>query len=65
MNLVCPACGTTNRVPDSRLHDQPVCGRCKGALMAAHPVELDDARLAAFVAGQCPISSTTSSENLF
>ena len=51
MNLVCPACGTTNRVPDARLHDQPVCGRCKGALMAAHPVELDDARLAAFVAG--------------
>ncbi|MDL2336925.1 MAG: thioredoxin TrxC [Pseudomonadota bacterium] len=51
MNLVCPACGTTNRVPDERLHDQPVCGRCKGALMAAHPVALDDAHLPAFIAG--------------
>jgi thioredoxin 2 len=51
MNLVCPACGTTNRVPDERLHDQPVCGRCKASLMATQPVELDDARLPAFIAG--------------
>ena len=51
MNIVCPACGATNRVPDERLHDAPVCGRCKGALMATHPVELDDAHLSAFIAG--------------
>ena len=51
MNLVCPACGTTNRVPDERLLDQPVCGRCKGALMAAQPVELDDSQLPAYIAG--------------
>ena len=50
MNLVCPACGTTNRVPDERLHDGPVCGRCKEPLMAAQPVELDDARLPGFIA---------------
>ncbi len=36
MNLVCPDCGATNRVPDERLQDQPVCGRCKTELMAAH-----------------------------
>ena len=51
MNLVCPACGTTNRVPDERLSDQPVCGRCKGALMATQPVDLDDDRLPGFIAG--------------
>lgn len=51
MNLVCPACGVTNRVPDKRMHDEPVCGRCKGALMAAQPVALGDARLAGFIAG--------------
>jgi thioredoxin 2 len=51
MNLICPACGTTNRVPDDRLSDQPICGRCKGALMAAQPVDLDDDRLPGFIAG--------------
>ena len=51
MNIVCPACRATNRVPDERLDDAPVCGRCKGALMAAHPVELDDAHLSGFIAG--------------
>ena len=51
MNLVCPACGATNRVPDERLHDGPVCGRCKGPLMDTHPVALDDAQLPGFIAG--------------
>jgi len=27
MHLVCPSCGTTNRIPDERLRDEPVCGR--------------------------------------
>jgi thioredoxin 2 len=34
MHLVCPACATTNRIPDERLHDSPVCGRCGAPLMA-------------------------------
>lgn len=50
MHLVCPACGTTNRVPDAKLHDQPVCGRCGAAIMATTPVSLDDASLPKFVA---------------
>jgi thioredoxin 2 len=51
MNLVCPACGATNRVPDERLRDQPVCGRCKAELMPAQPVALTDATLPAYIAG--------------
>ena len=51
MQLVCPSCGTKNRVPDERLHDQPVCGRCKTPLMAARPVALDDTSFDAFVEG--------------
>lgn len=51
MNLVCPQCGTTNRVPEERLRDEPVCGRCGQALMAAQPVPLSDAHFAAFVQG--------------
>jgi thioredoxin 2 len=51
MQLVCPACGTRNRVPEERLGDGPVCGRCKTPLMAAEPVPLDEAGLPGFIAG--------------
>ena len=50
MHLVCPTCGTTNRIPDERLGDAPVCGRCGAALMAAEPVALTDAALPKFIA---------------
>ena len=51
MHLVCPSCGTTNRIPDERLFDAPVCGRCGTALMGTEPVNLSDAALPKFVAG--------------
>jgi thioredoxin 2 len=51
MNLVCPACGTTNRVPEQRLHEHPVCGRCSTELMSTKPVALVDAHFKAFVEG--------------
>lgn len=50
MQLVCPKCGTTNRVPDPRLHDKPSCGRCHAPLMAPEPVPLGDDSFARFVA---------------
>lgn len=50
MNLCCPACDATNRVPSDRLHDQPVCGRCGTELMAARPATLTDAHFPAFIA---------------
>jgi thioredoxin 2 len=51
MQLVCPTCGTKNRVPDQRLADAPICGRCSTELMAAHPVALSDERFPAFIDG--------------
>lgn len=51
MHLACPQCGTTNRVPDERLAQGPVCGRCKTSLMAAEPFALTDAALPGFLAG--------------
>ncbi len=51
MQLVCPACGAKNRVPDERLRDEPVCGRCQAALMDPKPVALDDASLDRFLGG--------------
>ena len=50
MNLVCPGCGATNRVPEARLTDQPVCGKCGVELMAAQPVALTDAVFRRFIA---------------
>ena len=43
VHLPCPACGAVNRVPESRLADQPVCGSCKQRLFSGHPFELTSA----------------------
>jgi thioredoxin 2 len=50
MQLVCSSCGTKNRVPEQRLGDGPVCGRCKTPLLAAEPFALTDASFDAFIA---------------
>ena len=50
MHVACPQCQATNRVPDERLRDDPVCGRCGQSLLPAAPVELDDSNFDAFVA---------------
>lgn len=50
MHLVCPACTTTNRIPDERLADAPICGKCGTALMAAKPVDISDQALPKFLA---------------
>jgi len=51
MQLVCPACLAKNRVPDQRLHDGPVCGKCGAALAAPEPFALDDASFDRYVQG--------------
>ena len=43
MHIVCSHCQATNRVPDERLGEDPVCGRCGAALLTGEPVELTDA----------------------
>lgn len=48
--LVCPECSSTNRVLEAHLGRDPVCGRCKGALMAARPFALTESALAKFIA---------------
>ena len=49
MLIACPHCVATNRVPDERLGDDPVCGRCGQALLAGEPVVLTDANFDAVV----------------
>ena len=43
LQVVCPHCHTTNRVPEDRLGDGAVCGRCKAVLFAGQVLELDQA----------------------
>ncbi|WP_271272310.1 thioredoxin TrxC [Aliamphritea hakodatensis] len=40
MNISCPHCNVTNRIPAERLQDKPNCGKCKQAIFAGKPVNL-------------------------
>ncbi|MDJ0700487.1 MAG: thioredoxin TrxC [Woeseiaceae bacterium] len=40
LHVVCPNCGSTNRIPSTRLADGPVCGNCRESVFAAQPVDL-------------------------
>lgn len=46
VQVVCPHCHTTNRLPPERLADGAVCGRCKEALFAGSVLELDESAFA-------------------
>jgi thioredoxin 2 len=41
--VVCPHCHAANRVPADRLGEGGTCGKCKSALFAGEPLELDQA----------------------
>lgn len=45
LHVVCPACGTTNRVQPAQLGSAPTCGQCKQPLFEGKPVALDEAGL--------------------
>jgi thioredoxin 2 len=47
--IVCPRCGTANRVPASRLGDDPKCGKCGQPLLDGKPAALDDTSFDRFV----------------
>lgn len=40
LNIPCPHCAALNRVPEDRLGEHPVCGRCKQPLFEGKPVAL-------------------------
>ena len=43
LHVVCAQCLATNRVPATRLTNDPVCGRCGKELVTGRPIELTDA----------------------
>ena len=44
LHIVCAQCDAVNRIPANRLQQSPRCGKCKRALFAAKPIELDTGR---------------------
>lgn len=51
LNIVCPACQATNRVPAARLTAQPRCGACHVPLFEAHSIEVNPAGFERHVGG--------------
>ncbi len=49
MQVVCPRCLAANRVPDARLADGPICGKCKAELLPGTAIELTDATFSTFL----------------
>ena len=49
LNLSCPHCMATNRVPADRLEQGPACGKCRKALFTGAPVTLNDETFGKFV----------------
>ena len=49
MELVCPACGAVNRVPNERLQQQPRCGKCGAAVLPAQVIGLNASNFAKFI----------------
>ena len=43
IKIVCPDCGSVNRVPGDRSRTQARCGSCHHALFNAHPIAVDEA----------------------
>ena len=50
VQTVCGRCFTPNRVPRSRLGDDPKCGKCGQQLLDGEPVALDERNFDQFVA---------------
>jgi len=47
INIACPHCGTTNRLPEERLGDGPKCGKCKQPIFTGSACELTSANVTA------------------
>ena len=43
IHIVCPNCQGINRIPATRLSDNPKCGKCKQPLFQGAPLEVDEA----------------------
>ena len=50
-NIVCPACGTLNRVDLARSADRPRCAACRAAIRPDRPIPVTDASFERVIGG--------------
>lgn len=43
INISCPHCNVTNKLPKSRLTDGPKCGKCKAPIFTGKPIAITSA----------------------
>jgi len=43
IHIVCPHCDATNRIPQTRRHEGPNCGKCHNPLFTGQPIDLTTA----------------------
>lgn len=56
LQIGCPHCGAINRIPTTRLGEQPRCGKCKNALFTGQPLTLTGQNYSALVSrSQMPV----------
>ena len=49
VNLSCPQCLATNRVPLDKLDQSPACGKCRKAMFNQQPIALDGEQFAKLI----------------
>lgn len=49
LQIACPKCNTTNRVPQDKLNDGPICGKCRQPLFSGQPTELNAGTFQRFI----------------
>ena len=49
-HIVCPHCHATNRIPTTRLADEPSCGKCHQALFTSQPLDVNSANFQKHIA---------------
>ena len=54
--IVCPNCGTTNRIPEDKSHVEGKCGKCQQGLHTFKPVALNDSTFSKYInVNQLPV----------
>ncbi|WP_373077814.1 thioredoxin TrxC [Zhongshania sp.] len=49
LQLICPSCTAINRVPEQRINDAPVCGKCKQLLLNGKVISANDANFNRYI----------------
>lgn len=49
IQIICPSCNTKNRVPQSKLKDKPICGKCGQPILSTSPIEGNGHNFSRFV----------------